>query len=205
MKLLKHYFVILLILQVTLAAQPLTLESITTNLQHAIATKLKGKNGQIVKEIYAHNHNQPLWIEGSQSEKMSELIQALKDPLFNYKNKPFDQKNIKKLLYYLDNNTIDPDKKAAVYARLDLLLTNSFVRLVRFIVQGDVDWALVQKKFKALEESNDIKATWQMHPKPFPPHQPLIEAAIDGDIYSYLSSLLPLEDRYRTLVSLLNN
>jgi len=205
LKLLKHYFVILLILQVTLVAQPLTLESITTNLQHAIATKLKGKNGQIVKEIYAHNHNQPLWIEGSQSEKMSELIQALKDPLFNYKNKPFDQKNIKKLLYYLDNNTIDPDKKAAVYARLDLLLTNSFVRLVRFIVQGDVDWALVQKKFKALEESNDIKATWQMHPKPFPPHQPLIEAAIDGDIYSYLSSLLPLEDRYRTLVSLLNN
>ena len=196
--------VILLLLACTLSfAQPLSMESITANLKQGIATKLKGRDGKIVKEIYAKTGNRPLWIGEENREKMAKLIQALKDPLFNYKNKRFDQKAIKKLLFYLDNNAISPSKKAAVYARLDLLLTNSYVRLVRFIVEGDVDWALVQKKFQALKESDDIQATWEMHPKHFPPHGPLIAAAKSGDIYPYLTSLLPLEDRYRKLVRLL--
>ena len=181
------------------------MESITQNLRHAIETKLKGKNGDIVRRVYEKTGNKPLWIGAANSEKMSELIQSLKDPLFNYKNKPFDQKAIKKLLYYLDNNIIPVEKRAAVYARLDLLLTNSYIRLVRFIVQGDVDWALVQRKFEALKESDDIKATWEMQPKPFPPYGPLIDAAKHGHIKEYLTSLLPLEERYRTLVKLLKN
>jgi len=190
---------------ILLQAQPLTMETIRTNLQHSIDTKLKGENGRIVKEIYARTGNKPLWIGAENSQKMSELIQALKDPLFNYKNKSFDQKAIKKLLYYLDNNTIATSKKAAVYARLDLLLTNSYVRLVRFIVEGDVDWALVQQKFKALEESDDIKASWEMKPKSFPPHGPLVDAVKNGHIRNYLISLLPLEKRYRKLVKLLKD
>jgi len=179
--------------------------SITADLQHAIKTKLKGKNAAIVQEIYAKTGNRPLWIGTQNAQKMSALIQALKNPLYNYKNKSFDQKSIKKLLYYLDNNAIDEGKKAAVYARLDLLLTNSYVRLVRFIVQGDVDWNLVQEKFHALKESHDIQATWEMHPKPFPPHKPMIDAAIKGNITTYLNSLLPLEKRYRALVKMLEN
>jgi len=190
---------------ILLYAQPLTMESITENLHKGIATKLKGKNGEIVREIYAKTGNEPLWIGAGSSEKMSELIQALKDPLFNYKNKPFDQKAIKKLLFYLDNNAISSSQKAAVYARLDLLLTNSFVRLVRFIVQGDVDWALVQKKFEALKESDDIKATWEMKPKAFPPLKPMISAVESGEIRDYLTSLIPLEEHYRKLVKLLKN
>jgi murein L,D-transpeptidase YcbB/YkuD len=198
-------FLLLFICQTLLTAQPLNMETISANLQHSIQTKLKGKNGKIVKEIYAKTGNKPLWIGAENSQKMSELIQALKDPLFNYKNKSFDQKSIKKLLYYLDNNAISSSKKAAVYARLDLLLTNSYVRLVRFIVEGDVDWALVQKKFAALKESDDIHAVWEMKPKSFPAHGPLIAAAKNGHIHDYLVSLLPLEERYRKLVTLLKN
>jgi murein L,D-transpeptidase YcbB/YkuD len=204
LKTLKPFVLFLLFLHL-LYAQPLTMESVSEDLRQAIATKLKGESAQIVRKIYASNDNRPLWIGAANEEKMSVLIQALKDPLFNYKNKPFDQKGIKKLLYYLDNNTIPLEKRAAVYARLDLLLTNSYVRLVRFIVQGDVDWALVQKKFEALKESDDIKATWEMHPKPFPPLDPLIDAAKNGHIKDYLVSLLPLEERYRKLVKLLKN
>ncbi|MCF6206490.1 MAG: L,D-transpeptidase family protein [Sulfurovum sp.] len=191
--------------QPLLFSQPLNMETITSDLQQNIATKLKGKNGEIVRELYAKTGNRPLWIGAVNSEKMAQLIQALKDPLFNYKNKSFDQKNIKKLLYYLDNNTIPTSKKAAVYARLDLLLSNSYVRLVRFIVEGDVDWELVQQKFAALKESDDIQATWEMKPKKFPPHGPLIAAVKNGNIRSYLESLLPLEERYRKLVKLLKN
>jgi len=181
------------------------MESITTDLKQAMQTKLKGKNAPVVKEIYRLNGNTPLWIGAQNREKMSALIQALEDPLYNYKRKPFDQKAIKKLFYYLDNNTIPVEKRAPVYARLDLLLTNSYVRLVRFIVQGDVDWALVQKKFIALKESNDIQATWEMHPKPFPPLKPMADAVKEGNIKTYLDSLIPLEKRYRKLIALLKN
>jgi len=204
LKLLKALFFLLFSLHFVYA-QPLTMESISQDLQQAIATKLKGKNSAIVRDIYAKTGNQPLWIGAQNAQKMAQLIQALKDPLFNYKNKSFDQVSIKKLLYYLDNNTIPLSKRAAVYARLDLLLTNSYVRLVRFIVEGDVDWALVQKKFAALKESDDIHAVWEMKPKKFPPHGPLIQSVKEGNIRSYLTSLLPLETRYRKLVKLLKN
>jgi murein L,D-transpeptidase YcbB/YkuD len=181
------------------------MENITINLQSLLETHLKGKNKDIVKNIYIQTGNKPLWIGTHNTKKMSQLIQALKDPLFNYKNKAFDQKAIKKLLYYLDNNSISTKKQSAVYARLDLLLTNSMVRLVRFIVQGDVDWNLVQKKFKALKDSNDIRIDWEMSTKPFPNQDQLILAIVNGNIRSYLTSLIPMENHYKKLVKLLKN
>jgi murein L,D-transpeptidase YcbB/YkuD len=181
------------------------MENITINLQSLLQTHLKGKNKDIVKNIYIQTGNKPLWIGTHNTKKMSQLIQALKDPLFNYKNKALDQKAIKKLLYYLDNNSISTKKQSAVYARLDLLLTNSMVRLVRFIVQGDVDWNLVQKKFKALKDSNDIRIDWEMSTKPFPNQDQLILAIVNGNIRSYLTSLIPMENHYKKLVKLLKN
>ena len=198
-------FLFLLLVQQIVWAEPLSMKNITADLNHAIQTKLRGKNAPIVRKLYRLNGNKPLWIGMRNREKMSQLIQALEDPLYNYKRKPFDQIGIKKLLYYLDNNTIPIEKRAPIYARLDLLLTNSYVRLVRFIVQGDVDWKLVQKKFKALKESNDIRATWEMHPKPFPPIGPMASAVRKGTIKTYLNTLIPLETRYRKLIALLTN
>ena len=147
----------------------------------------------------------PLWAGKANEKKTAQLIQALKDPLFNYKNKSFDQKAIKKLFYLLDNNAISERKKMLVYARLDLMLTNSMVRLVRFIVQGDVDWNLVQHKLKALKESDDVRADWEMNPKPFPDQKKLLHAIANGNIRAYLTSLLPMQERYTKLVALLKN
>jgi len=188
-----------------LQAEVLSIESISANIQSALPTHLQGRNKAIVQNLYAQTGNKPLWIGEHNREKMSELIQALNDPLFNYKNKSFDQKSMKRLFFLLDNNEISPQKQAIVYARLDLMLSNSFVRLVRFIVQGDVDWALVQKKLKALKESDDIKANWEMSPKPFPDQKHLVAAVASGNIRSYLSSLLPMEKRYRKLVAMLKS
>ncbi len=194
-----------MIIQFSAHAQTLSIENITGNLQSLLQTHLKGQNKAIVQNIYAQTGNKPLWIGTQNTKKMSQLIQALKDPLFNYKNKQFDQKAIKKLLYNLDNNTFSTSKQSAVYARLDLLLTNSMVRLVRFIVQGDVDWNLVQKKFKALKESEDIQVNWEMSFKVFPNQGQLTSAIVNGNIRSYLSSLIPMEKRYRKLVKLLKD
>ena len=195
----------LLFMPGSLYAQTLSMENVSSNLQNLLQTHLKGQNKPVIQNIYAKTGNKALWVGSQNRKKMSQLIQALKDPLFNYKNKQFDQKGIKKLLYSLDNNSVSETKQTAVYARLDLLLTNSMVRLVRFIVQGDVDWNLVQKKFKALKESDDIQIDWEMSTKPFPNQDQLISAIINGNIRGYLSSLIPMEKRYRKLVKLLKD
>jgi murein L,D-transpeptidase YcbB/YkuD len=181
------------------------MENISANITKGLQTRIKGENKHIIQNIYASTGNKALWIGKNNERKASNLIQALNDPLFNYKNKSFDQSSISRLYYLLDNNEISQSKKAAVYARLDLVLTSSMVRLVRFIVQGDVDWALVQEKMHALEESDDIQSRWEMSPKPFPNQKALTAAIVHGGIINYLTSLLPLERRYKKLVALLKD
>lgn len=195
---------ILFLIQTSLYGQALSMENIAANIQRTLPTHLKGKNKTIVQNLYAKSGNKALWVGKKNEKKMGQLIQALNDPLFNYKNKGFDQKSIKRLLFMLDNNDISASKQAAAYARLDLVLSNSMVRLVRFIVQGDVDWKLVQKKFKTLKESDDIRVDWEMSPKAFPSQTALIAAVQKGNITGYLKSLLPMEKRYKDLVALLN-
>ena len=181
------------------------METISANIQKDLQTKIKGNNKTIVQNLYARTGNKPLWTGSANKQKMSQLIQALNDPLYNYKNKSFNQKAIKKLTYMLDNNQYSDAKKAAVYARLDIILSSAFIHLVRFIVEGDVDWNLVQEKFKALRESDDIRADWEMSPKPFPNENTLAQSVANGNIQAYLNSLIPMEREYRKLVKLLKN
>ncbi len=195
----------IILFQSTLHAQALTMENISANIMQGLHSRIKGENKAIIENIYRQTGNKALWIGKNNERKASELIQALNDPLFNYKNKSFDQASISRLFYMLDNAEISSSKKAAVYARLDLILTSSMVRLVRFIVQGDVDWALVQEKMQALAQSDDIHAIWEMSPKAFPDQKVLTSAIVNGNIYPYLSSLLPLEKRYKKLIELLKD
>ena len=195
----------IILFQNTLHAQALTMENISANIMQSLHSRIKGENKAIIENIYRQTGNKALWIGKNNERKASDLIQALNDPLFNYKNKSFDQASISRLFYMLDNNEIPTSKKAAVYARLDLILTSSMVRLVRFIVQGDVDWALVQEKMQTLAQSDDIHAIWEMSPKAFPNQKVLTSAIVNGNIYPYLSSLLPLEKRYKQLIELLKD
>jgi murein L,D-transpeptidase YcbB/YkuD len=188
-----------------LQAETLSINNISAHIQKGLTTRIKGQNKPIIQNIYDQTGNKPLWIGNKNRKKTGQLIQALNDPLFNYKNKSFDQTSIKLLFFQLDNGEISRSRQAASYAKLDLVLTSSLVRLVRFIVQGDVDWNMVQEKLNSLEQSDDIVARWEMSPKPFPDQDDLISAIEDGDIYAYLTSLLPMEKRYRKLIKLLNN
>ena len=184
-------------------AQTISTDAIAQYIQNTLYKVVKGKNRAIVESIYAQSAYKPLWSGGSSKRKTSQFIQAINDPLYNYKGKSFDQKSIKKLLFMLDNNQISNSKRVAVLARLDLIFTNSMVRLVRFIVQGDVDWALVQSKLKALKSDADIRADWEIKVKAFPNQTRLISAIVNGNIKGYLNSLIPMEKRYRKLVGLL--
>ena len=191
------------LLHINLYAEALSIENISAHIQKGLQTRIKGQNKPIIVNIYAQTGDKPLWIGSQNRIKTSHLIQALNDPLFNYKNKSFDQKSIKHLFYQLDNEEISRSRQAAAYAKLDLVLTSSMVRLVRFIVQGDVDWNLVQEKLNTLEQSDDITARWEMTPKAFPDEDELISAIENDTIYEYLTSLIPMEKRYRKLVKLL--
>ena len=197
--------IISLFLSANLHAVPLTMENIALNIKKGLQTRIKGENKKIIQNIYAKTGQTALWVGSKNAKKSAALIRALNDPLFNYKDKSFDQASISRLYYMLDNNTLSNAKKSAVYARLDLILTSSMVRLVRFIVQGDVDWTLVQTKMAALRESDDIRADWEMKPKTFPKQKALIASIQSGNIYGYLNSLLPMETRYRKLVELLKD
>lgn len=199
------FIIFIVLFQNYLYAQALTMENISENIMQGLQSRVKGENKEIIQNIYEQTGNKALWIGKNNEKKASDLIQALNDPLFNYKNKSFDQSSISRLYYMLDNSEISTSKKAAVYARLDLVLTSSMVRLVRFIVQGDVDWTLVQKKMLALEESDDIKAKWEMSSKEFPNQKTLISTIVNGNIYPYLNSLLPMQRRYKKLVELLKD
>lgn len=190
---------------INLHAEALSIGNISAHIQKGLQVRIKGQNKPIIQNIYAKTGHKPLWIGSKNTIKTSHLIQALNDPLFNYKNKSFDQKSIKRLFFLLDNGEVSQKKQAAVYARLDLILTSSMVRLVRFIVEGDVDWNLVQEKLNNLEESDDITATWEMSPKAFPDQKKLISAIKNDHIYAYLTSLLPMEKRYKKLVKLLKD
>ena len=195
----------LLLLQINLHGQVLNPETISAYIQNDIKTHVHNRNRNIVQKIYAYSHYTPVWIGQQNNQKMNQLITALKNPMFNYKNKSFDQKAIKRLFFQLDNGDIPSYKKAATYARLDLMLTNTYVRLIRFIVQGDVDWSLVQKKLKALKKSDDIKSHWEMSFKSFPSINAVASAAINGNINSYLTSLIPMQTRYTKLVKILKS
>ena len=197
--------IFLLLILNPLQAEVLSIENISAHIQKGLQTRIQGQNKPIIQDIYAQTGDKPLWIGSQNKVKTSHLIQALNDPLFNYKNKSFDQRSIKHLFYQLDNGEISRAKQASAYAKLDLVLTSSLVRLVRFIVQGDVDWNMVQEKLNSLEQSDDITARWEMKPKPFPDHDELISAIENDTLYAYLTSLLPMEKRYRKLVTLLND
>ncbi len=184
-------------------AQQLSVDTIRNEITQSVQTHLKGPNQSLVRALYQRNDFRPLWFGPGNEEKTSQLIQALHDPLFNYKNKPFNQQAIKHLFYLLDNNLIPPSKQAKTYARLDLLLSNAYLHLVRFVRVGDVNWTMVQEKMAHLKESDDITAVWEMHPKTMPPLSEISQAIIGGDIYGYLEQLLPLERRYRELVDML--
>lgn len=195
----------LTLFQITLYAQALSMENISQNIQRGLQTSIKGQNKNIIQNIYSQTGNQPLWIGNKNAKKASHLIQALNNPLFNYKDKSFDRASISRLYYLLDNTQPNIQKQAAIYAKLDLVLTSSMVRLVRFIVQGDVDWDLVQKKLTALKESDDIRADWEITVKPFPDQNELVSAIGNDDIYNYLTYLLPMEERYKKLVKMLKD
>lgn len=175
---------------------------ISFEIKNSLSNHLRSKNSEIVQKLYANTGYRPLWVGYQNRHKMYALITALKDPMYNYKEKDFGRKEIEQLSYMIDSKRVDESNLASAYARLDIATSSSFVSLVEFISQGDVDWDLVKKKMLALRETDDIRADWELTPRAFPNQKTMAAAVMDGDIDTYLESLIPLQARYKSLVNI---
>jgi len=150
-----------------------------------------------VQRLYRKNHNLPLWI--GHAKNLNTLLEILQDPYFNYKSKNFYQNEIEQYTYLLTNN-MNLNMNSEELSKLDILLTRAYIQMVKFIVQGDINWDRVETKIKALKESDDITANWEMVRKKLPSSSRLFNAITEQNIKGFLSSLIPSKKEYRDLI-----
>ena len=156
---------------------------------------------KVIQELYKKNNNKPLWIGHSQN--LNSLINVLQNPYFNYKYKDFHQSQIEQYTYLLhDNMNLNMNTKQLT--NLDILLTRAYIELVKFIVQGDINWDMVQVKIMGLKEAKDITANWEMVRKPMPSTRKLFSAITNQNIKGFLSSLIPSNKEYQELIEALS-
>ncbi|MDD5548483.1 MAG: L,D-transpeptidase family protein [Sulfurovaceae bacterium] len=169
-------------------------------IRYTLSNSLHSKESTLVQNLYASMGYSPIWVGEQNQQKTKELLLALKNPLFNYKEKDLGQKEIKKLMFMADNSKAE--NKAQLLAKLDIAISNSFIKLVNFIYVGDVDWNMVKDKIASLKQSDGTSASWEMQQKEFPNQNALAGAVAQGKIEDYLTSLIPFEDKYKTLINL---
>ncbi len=196
------FTIFLLLINTVLYGEQTEQLDISSEIKNSLANHLHSKDSVIIEKLYENSGYRPLWVGSQNRRKMYDLLSALKDPMYNYKEKDFGRKEIEQLSYMIDSHNINESQISSAYGRLDVAASYSFIALVKFISQGDVDWNLVKKKMLALRESDDIRADWDFIPNTFPDEKMMAIAVMDGNIDSYLDSLIPLKDRYKTLVNI---
>lgn len=154
----------------------------------------------LVKKLYKLNSNRPLWI--GHASNLNTLIGALQDPYLNYKYKDMHQSQIEQYTHLLHDN-MDINLNSEELTKLDILLTRAYLKIVKFIVQGDINWEMVRVKIMGLKEK-DITANWEMVRKPLPSSAELYRAITSNTLKSYLYSLIPLKEQYQELIDALN-
>jgi murein L,D-transpeptidase YcbB/YkuD len=156
---------------------------------------------RFVQKLYKLNHNRPLWI--GHASNLNTLLEVLQNSYLNYKYKDMHQSQIEQYTHLLHNN-MDLNINSDELSQLDILLTRAYLKMVKFIVQGDINWDMVQTKILAMKEEKDINANWEMVRKPLPSTQTIFNAIVNRDIKNFLYSLIPLKNQYEELIDSLN-
>jgi murein L,D-transpeptidase YcbB/YkuD len=155
---------------------------------------------KLIQQLYKKNNHLPLWI--GHAKNLNTLREVLQDSYFNYKYKDFHQSEIEQYTYLLhDNMHLDMDSEKL--SQLDILLTRSYIKLVKFIVQSDINWDKVQMKIMGMKEEKDISANWEMVRKPMPSTLKLFSAITQQNIKGFLNSLIPSKREYQELIDTL--
>ena len=171
----------------------------TLPIQSSINTYAASGFRATINTLYKANNYAPLWVGDHNSKQFAQLLDALGDPLFNYKFKTFNQEKIIDLSFAIDSGSASQKQ----LTKLDILITESYLRLIHFIRVGDVDWALVKRKLNGLKASQDVHAAWEIHPKGMPSNKSILSSIKKKNIRGYLVSILPLIEQYKPLISML--
>ncbi len=171
--------------------------SLLANINPAVINSLPLKEKYLVEQIYSLNNYQYLWL--NHPLKLSKAVHALSNNYFNYKNKNFHQNTITKLLYFLDSGNLSQYQKE----KLDILITDAYIALLRFIRQGDVDWSLVKQKLKSLKSNYGIRAIWEMHPKAMVSASTILQFIQSGRVNALLQQSVGLHKRYKSYIDIL--
>ena len=151
----------------------------------------------LIMQLYRLNGGNYLWLNNPSN--LEKATKAFENGYYNYKNKPLHRNEITRLLYALDSGALSSLQKD----KLDLLVTDAYLRLLKFIRVGDVDWALVKKKLKDLKREHDIHAVWEMRIKGMPSAQTIYSYIRSGRVNTLLSASVGLQQRYKSYIDIL--
>jgi len=167
------------------------------NINSSIINSVSTPYRNLIYKIYSLNGNRYLWINNPSN--LQKAVNALSNGYYNYKNKPLHRTKITQLLYAFDSGGLDEYNKA----KLDILITDAYIRLLKFIRVGDVNWALVKRKMKDLRRTHDIRAVWEMHIKGMPSANVILQYIQSGRVNALLSQSIGLRDRYKSYIDAL--
>jgi murein L,D-transpeptidase YcbB/YkuD len=143
-----------------------------------------------LKRLYLLHHNDRLWRDEKQIVQLFDLIN---NPYLNYKAKPFHKEEIERLR---QKDALSENEVVV----LDILLSDSYLALMRFVRDGDMDWASFLKDLTQLKERKDIEAHWELNKPLVKDIVSLCYKAITKERMAQIDGLLPQDERYMRLI-----
>jgi len=163
----------------------------------SVLNSVKTPYKNLIRALYKLSSGNYLWLHNPAN--LEKATKAFENGYYNYKNKPLHRNEITRLLYALDSGVLNSRQKD----RLDILVTDAYIRLLQFIRVGDVDWALVKKKLKDLQREHDIHAIWEFQIKGMPSAQTIYSYLRSGRVNTLLSASIGLQERYKSYIDIL--
>jgi len=150
-----------------------------------------------ISSLYAKNGNNYFWINNPSA--LSKVVNALNNGYYNYKNKNFNRNKITQYVYALDAGSLTTAQKN----RLDIMVTDAYLKLLYFVRVGDVRWSLVKKKIRSLRSSHGIKAAWEMRVKGMPSSSVILNYIKSQRVHALLQDSITQKSRYKSFIDIL--
>jgi len=177
----------------------ITVTYLSAQVSQSAINNLKSPYRALIKKIYALNGYNYLWIGQRNADNLAKATNALSNGYFNYKNKALHRNEITQLLYALDAGSLD----AYNTSKLDVLVTDAYIRLLHFIRVGDVNWNLVKKKMAQVKRNYDIRSVWEMRIKAMPSASTILQYIKQNRVNALLAQSVGQKERYKAFIDIL--
>ena len=174
-----------------------TLSLAYSQVSQSVINSLNSPQRALVNQLYAQNGYNYLWI--GHPSRLAKATNALSNGYYNYKNKALHRTEITRLLYALDAGGLSSYNAS----KLDVLITDAYLRLLHFIRIGDVNWNLVKQKIASLRSQYNTKAVWEMHIKRMPSAGTILKYIKQNRVNALLMQSVGQKERYKSFIDIL--